>query len=40
MVFLLGSQFLIASHQLPVKPDDVNAANTAPPAPPQVDAGQ
>jgi hypothetical protein len=42
MAFVLGSQFLIASHQLPVKPDDANAkaASTVPPAPPQVGAGQ
>jgi hypothetical protein len=42
MVFVLGSQFLIASHQLPVKPDDTNAkaASTVTPASPQVGAGQ
>jgi hypothetical protein len=42
MAFVVGSQFLIASHQVPVKPDDANAkaASTAPPAPPQVGAGQ
>jgi hypothetical protein len=42
IVFVLGSQFPIASHQLPVKRADVNAkaASTVPPAPPQVDTGQ
>jgi len=42
MVFVLGSQFLIASHQLPVKPDNANAkaAYAVPPAPPQLGAGQ
>ena len=42
MVFVLGSQFLIASHQLPAKPDNANAkaAYTVPPAPPQLGAGQ
>jgi len=42
MGFVLGSQFLIASHQLPVKPDDANAktASTVPPVPPQIGAGQ
>jgi hypothetical protein len=41
MVFVLGSQFLIASHQLSVKSDDANAkaAIAVPPAAPQVDAG-
>jgi hypothetical protein len=40
MVFVLGSQFLIASHQLPVKADNANAASTVPPAPPQLGASQ
>ena len=42
MAFVLGSQFLIASHQLPVKPDDANArtASTVRPAPLQVGDGQ
>jgi hypothetical protein len=42
MAFVLGSQFLMASHQLPVKPDDANArtASTVRPAPPQVGDGQ
>jgi hypothetical protein len=42
MVVVLGSQFLIASHQLPVKPDsaDVKAASTSSPTVPQVNPGQ
>jgi hypothetical protein len=42
MGVVLGSQFLIAGHQMPVKPDNANAktASTVPPAPPQVGAGQ
>jgi hypothetical protein len=42
MAFVLGSQFLIASHQVLVKPVDANAkaASAVPPAPPQVGAGQ
>jgi hypothetical protein len=42
MAFVLGSQFLMASHQLPVKPDDANArtASTVRPAPLQVGDGQ
>ena len=40
MVFVLGSQFLIASHQLPAKPDNANAASTGPPAPALLGAGQ
>jgi hypothetical protein len=42
MPFVLGSQFLIASHQPPVNPDDANAkaASTVPPAPPLVGSGQ
>ena len=41
MGFVLGSQFLIASHQLPMKPDDANVKTSSTvPAPPQVGAGQ
>ena len=41
MCFVLGTQFLIASHQLPTKPDnmEVKASTAFPPAPP-VNAGQ
>ena len=40
MIFVLSSQFLVASHQLPVKPDNANAASNTPPAPPQLGTGQ
>jgi hypothetical protein len=42
MSFVLGSQFLIASHQLPSRPDnpDVKAASTISPPLPQLKSGQ
>jgi hypothetical protein len=42
MCFVLGSQFLIASHQLPVRPDSaaVKAASTSSPPAPQLNFGQ
>jgi hypothetical protein len=42
MCFVLGSQFLIANHQLPAKPDNVEvkaASSTFPPAP-SMNSGQ
>ena len=42
MSFVLGSQFLIASHQLTAKPDDANmkAASIISPPVPRVNSGQ
>jgi hypothetical protein len=42
MSFVLGAQFLIASHQLPTKSDnvEVNAASSAFPPAPSVNSGQ
>jgi hypothetical protein len=42
MVYVLGSQFLIASHQLPVKPDnvDVKAVSTISQSAPKVNSGR
>jgi hypothetical protein len=42
MAFVLGSQFLIASHQLPAKPDNVeqNPADPVSPQPPPTNPGQ
>jgi hypothetical protein len=41
MAFVLGSQFLIASHQTPAKPDNVekNATDPASPQPPPTNSG-
>jgi hypothetical protein len=42
MCFVMGSQFLIANHQLPAKPDNVEpkpASSTFPPAP-SMNSGQ
>jgi hypothetical protein len=42
MSFMLGSQFLIASHQLPAKVDnvEVKASTAAPPVAPSMNSGQ
>jgi hypothetical protein len=42
MCFVLGSQFLIASHQLPVKPDNVEVTSAKTPSEPvlPVNSGQ